>query len=293
MQSMTGFGSASKALHGVVVTCEMRSVNHRFFTLRCSLPEGCAGFEPLIERLLRTKIQRGTVNVTLIAETEPSGSKSPFDGDRIRQFRDELARVKKILGYKEPVSFETLLMIPHLWQTNNSHSSKVKLHWEEVEPIVTTAMKNLVRMRSQEGNAAQDELKLRIDLIKGLAVNIEQKAPLVQELFRERILTRLHAIVPEAERTPASESLFKEIASMLDRCDISEEVQRLNHHVAQFEKLLKTKDKVGRKLDFLNQEMLRETNTIASKAAETRVIDDTIAIKSELERIKEQVENVE
>jgi uncharacterized protein (TIGR00255 family) len=293
MQSMTGFGSASKPLHGVVVTCEMRSVNHRFFTLRCSLPEGCAGFEPLIERLLRTKIQRGTVNVTLMAESEPSGSRSPFDGDRIKQFREELTRVKKSLGYKDPVSFESLLMIPHLWQTNNSHSTKVKLRWEEVEPIAATALKNLVKMRLQEGTAAQDELKMRIDLVRGLAKNIETKAPLVQELFRERILTRLHTIVPEAERTPSSDSLFKEIASMLDRCDISEEVQRLNHHIVQFERLLRDKDKVGRKLDFLNQEMLRETNTIASKAAETRVIDDTIAIKSELERIKEQVENVE
>jgi uncharacterized protein (TIGR00255 family) len=293
MQSMTGFGSASKKLKGAVVTCEMRSVNHRFFSMRCSLPEGCTSFEPLIERLLRTKVQRGTVNVSVIVESEPTGSKTGVDPARLRQARDELARLKKNLGFKDPLTFETLLSIPHLFQGSNSHGPRFRPNWEQAESVVKGALANLVKMRLQEGSAAGDELRMRIQLVRGLTERITGKAPLVLELFRQRILSRLQTIVPESERTPSSESLFKEIASMLDRCDISEEVQRLGHHIEQFEKLLGAKEKVGRKLDFLSQEMLRETNTIASKAAETRVIDDTIAIKSELERIKEQVENVE
>lgn len=293
MQSMTGFGSASRSLKGATATCEIRSVNHRFFSLRCSLPEGCTGFEPLIERLVRTKIQRGTVNTTIIVESEPGPARSPFEVERVRDLRDELVRIKKSLGYEEPLKFETLLSIPFIWQVSNSHGPKFRPTWEQVKPIVTEALGHLVQMRRQEGSAASDELRLRIQLVREISERITAKSPMVLELFRERILTRLQQIVPSAERTATSDSLFKEIASMLDRCDISEEVQRLGHHIGQFEKTLKSSGKVGRRLDFLNQEMLRETNTIASKAAETRVIDDTIAIKSELERIKEQVENVE
>ncbi len=293
MQSMTGFGSATRPIKGAAVTCEIRSVNHRFFTLRCSLPEGCSGFEPLIERLLRTKIQRGTLNVNVMIEAEASGSRSVFDVERIRNLRDELSKVKKALGYDASLSFESLLAMPSLWSSGNSHGPKIRLTWDQLRPVVTDALAVLVKMRDQEGRAAQDELKMRIQLVLGLSERIAAKAPTVTENFRERILTRLQAIVPGADRTPASDSLFKEIASMLDRCDISEEVQRLAHHIRQFEKTVASRGKVGRRLDFLNQEMLRETNTIASKAAETRVIDDTIAIKGELERIKEQVENVE
>jgi uncharacterized protein (TIGR00255 family) len=273
------------------VTCEIRSVNHRFFSFRCSLPEGCTGFEPLIERLIRTKIQRGTINVAIIVESEPHGSKSMFDADRIRALRDELAQLKKSMGYSEPLQFESLM--PLLSQNSNSHGPRLRPTWDQVRPIVTEALDHLVKMRQQEGAAAQEELRMRLQLIAGFAERIASKADFVVEHFRTRLVNRLQQIVPQAERTPASDSLFKEIASMLDRCDISEEVQRLGHHIKQFEKTLKSKGKVGRRLDFLNQEMLRETNTIASKAAETRVIDDTIAIKSELERIKEQVENVE
>jgi uncharacterized protein (TIGR00255 family) len=292
MKSMTGFGSATRRFRGFTLTCEARSVNHRFFSLRCSLPEGWSGFEPLIERAAREVIRRGSLNVTLMFEPEASAAGPRVDLQRLRLLKNELARAKRALGYGEPLSFEWLMNLPAAWPqagTNGAGSAT----WDQTRPVILKALRHLGAMRAKEGQGQREELAMRVSSVREIAGRIAAKAPTLVENYRQKLVDRLLRLSPESERNAATDQLFKEIVSLVERCDISEEVQRLSHHVEQFEKLLRSADPVGRRLDFLNQEMLRETNTIASKAAETAVIDDTIAIKAELERIKEQVENVE
>lgn len=293
MNSMTGFGSATRTYRNVTISCEIRSLNHRFLSLRQTLPDGLALLEPAIEHMVRKTFCRGTVNVAVSLRSSGNGA-PPSAGLNVTGIRSLFAQVSKLkrsLGLKDPPQLETLLAIPALWQTPVCHPSTPAPPLSAIEPVVRTALAKLARARRREGAAVKRQLSRLIDEIDSESTTLLKAAPTVRDSYRRKIEERMQQIVPGAgaER----EAIYKEIASMLDKCDISEEVQRLAHHVREFRKALNASGPVGRHLEFLSQEMLRETNTTAAKAGETTVIDATIRVKAALERIREQVENVE
>lgn len=293
MNSMTGFGSATRTHRNVTISCEIRSVNHRFLSLRQSLPDGMASLEPAIEQLVRKTVRRGTVHVTLTVHAAGNGAvpSAGLNMAGIRALYAEVSKLKRSLGLKEPPHLEALLAIPALWQPSSHDASTPMPSRPAVESTVGAALDKLARARRREGAAVKRQLTRLIDEIEAESAILLREAPAVRDAYRKKIEERMQQIVPGvgAER----EGIYKEIASMLDKCDISEEVQRLAHHVREFRKALNAPGPIGRRLDFLSQEMLRETNTTAAKAGETAVIDSTIRVKAALEKIREQVENVE
>jgi uncharacterized protein (TIGR00255 family) len=292
MNSMTGFGSSTKAHKNTTIACEIRSVNHRFLSLRQSLPEGLTSLEPVIEQMVRKAIRRGAVNVALSVRSNGEGAPpAGLDLARVRALFSEVSKLKRSLGVKEPPRLEALLAIPALWQSPSGHASTPAPPLPAIESVVRGALSKVARARGREGAAVKRELTRLVDEIAAESKTLLDAAPAVREAYRKKIEDRMQQIVPGAgaER----EAIYKEIASMLDKCDISEEVHRLAHHVREFRKALNAPGPIGRRLDFLSQEMLRETNTTAAKAGETTVIDATIRVKAALERIREQVENVE
>lgn len=288
MKSMTGFGRGVCLTRQGQATVEVRTLNHRFRNVRLNLPEGCASLEPKMERFLRERLRRGSVTVTL--SLEAAGGAPAADMEKhLQALHRRLAKVKRRLGYREPLEFEELLECPLAW---DGAKSSTALSWREIAPAMREAMRQVVNSRRKEGASILRSLRSCAATMQRRISELRVRAAGMPERYRQKILDRLRALVPEMER-PAREALLREVLGMVERCDVSEEISRLEHHMRGFRKALAAKGPVGRRLEFLTQELLRETNTIAAKSEEAPVIDACVALKQEIERVKELVENAE
>ena len=292
MNSMTGFGSASQRDRRFEVDVEVRSVNHRFLVLKQNLPEEFARHEGELERVVRDRLGRGSVTVR--ASVKAAAEKGPALPDvkllklTVKRLRD----VQKALGLKGELALEDLLAVPSLWSNVNG-----KLPAEELLPRLKKALEkaldSLEATRAREGTSIARDFEERLRAIEGCLEKVIGRGPAVLESYQKKLDARVQALLAQKGLEVAKPDLAKEIAVYADRCDISEECQRLKAHTAEFRKIIAGKGPVGRRLDFLTQEMGREANTIASKGNDAEISACAVEIKSELEKIKEQVENVE
>lgn len=289
---MTGFGSASRRGRGLDLEVEIRSVNHRFLSLKQSLPEGFGKAEAEIERLVRARIGRGSVTVSVSVKTA-SGPGAPLpDLATLRATARRLREIGKALGLKGDLTFSDLLSIPSLWSESRTNGPAADL-WPQVQPLVARAVDALAASRAREGAKIARDLQARLDAIEERLDRIQERAPEVVAAYERKLEERIRALLSQKGMHEARADVIKEVALHADRVDISEEIQRLRAHIGEFRKILGLKGQVGRRLDFLCQEMGRETNTILSKGNDTRISALGVEIKTEIEKIKEQVENVE
>ncbi len=292
MNSMTGFGSASRRDRKVDVEVEMRSVNHRFLSLKQGLPEGLTRHEPEIEQLVRSRVSRGSVTVSVsLRAAEEAGAAMP-DLATLRRCHRRLKEIGKALAIPGEVELEDLLAVPTLW-TNSGGPARAAGHWPAVRKLVARALEGLAAARAREGGKIARDLRARLDAIEGHVDRIQARVPVAVEAYQKKLDERVQALLAQKGLQGAQPDLAKEIALFADRCDISEEVQRLRAHVSEFRRVLPARGQLGRRLDFLTQEMGRETNTMASKGNDAEISSRAVQIKAELEKIKEQVENIE
>lgn len=293
MYSMTGFGRAARHDRRYDVEVEAKSVNHRFLSLKVSVPEPMTRHESEIEQAVRRRISRGslTIVVTLKPAASESGGVPPVE--RARTLYRSIEAVRKSLGLKGEITIGELMAIPGFWAQANHQEELAEKAWPSVKKLVEKAVEELVAMRAREGATIQKDLLARLDAIERLTVRIRARAPSVIAAYQKKLDDRIAALLAQRGLELSKQDLAKEIALYADRCDISEENQRLSAHVESFRKIARGEGPIGRRLDFLTQEMLRETNTLASKGGDSEVSGLAVEIKAELERIKEQAENVE
>jgi uncharacterized protein (TIGR00255 family) len=292
MNSMTGFGSASRRSRGLDLEVEIRSVNHRFLSLKQNLPEGFGRVEGEIESLVRARIGRGSVTVSVSVKAA-SGPGAPLpDLATLRATARRLREIGRALGLKGELTFSDLLSIPSLWEESRTDGPAAEL-WPRVRPLVARAVDRLAASRAREGAKIARDLQARLAAIEERLDRIEERAPEVVASYERKLEERIGTLLSQKGIDGARADVLKEVALHADRVDISEEIQRLRAHIGEFRKILGLKGQVGRRLDFLTQEMGRETNTILSKGNDTRISALGVEIKTELEKIKEQVENVE
>jgi uncharacterized protein (TIGR00255 family) len=292
MNSMTGFGSATRRDRDFDIEVEVRSVNHRFFSFRTTLPEVLARHEGEIDALVRDRIGRGSVNLTVSVKAAETAEPALPDLRRIKAYHRRLREMQKTLGIAGEVSLRDLLLVPSLWSDSSSASAPADL-WPRTRKLVVAALEALVAMRAREGATIARDMRTRLDSIESAVGKIEGRVPAVVQAYQKRLDERMQAILAQKGMEVSRADLVKEIALHAERCDVSEELQRLRAHVAEFGKLTRARGQIGRRLDFLSQEMVRETNTLASKGSDSEISSCAVAVKAELERIKEQVENVE
>ena len=292
MNSMTGFGSASHRDRKLDLEVEVRSVNHRFFTLKQSLPEALSRREADVDRMARDRVGRGSMSMTVSAKRARSTAPTLPDLRRLKETFHGLRKARRALGMKGDVEFADLLAIPGLWSNDRSSEPKADL-WPKARKLVATALDALVATRAREGKTIQKDLKGRLDAIDARIRRIRARAPRVIEGYQKRLDDRIKAVLAKKGLEVAQPDLAREVALYSDRCDVSEELQRLGAHVVEFRNILRLKGPIGRRLDFLTQEMMRETNTIASKGNDAAISACAVEVKAEIEKIKEQVENVE
>jgi uncharacterized protein (TIGR00255 family) len=296
MKSMTGFASAHSAEHGWSLRLTIRSVNHRFMDLHLKLPEGFELVEPRMRKMLRERVRRGHLDVTLYYE--PGGKAAvEINQEVAAAYVDALNRLKKKFRVKGEPDLAAILRLPGVIGTAAGATEKELTRLEEsVTRCLSEALDKLDRMREAEARHLGEEMSARLHRIAALAREVKERAERALPAFAERLRTRLIELLSEAQLDPAR--LAQEAAIAAERSDVSEELARLESHVQQFEQFLEGAPDVGKKLDFLLQEMQREANTLLSKTPgnDGEGLEITrlgIEIKSEIEKLREQVQNIE
>jgi uncharacterized protein (TIGR00255 family) len=287
---MTGFGLAEGAVGAGRMSVEVRTVNHRHFVAQFRLPAECQRFEADIRERLRAQIDRGHVAVAMRWTEQPTGEGAvSVDLDRARAVRDALQELANALDLPGGPDVGFIARQPEVLSFGNT--DPVTVESEPLLALVEVAATQVVASREQEGEALAADLTGRLDAMERQVAVVEARAP--TRVIAER--DRLRAAVTELlDGRPLDEArLAQEIAFLADKLDITEEIVRLRAHIVAFRDALASNESVGRRLSFLGQEMLREVNTIGSKANDAAIAEAVIDMKSELEKVREQVENLE
>ncbi len=292
IRSMTAYGRGEAEGPSQKWVVEFRSLNHRFLELSLNLPKRLWGLEDRLRKLIKGRIPRGRVEMQLTWES--TGEKAltlKVDQTLARQTAAMLEEVRAAGGLKEPLHLEDLLHFSDLFLIKETQELTLEETWETVERAVNGALEDLDQMRLTEGQALAADLAKSLGAIGGELERIRGQAPLLPQLWREKLSARLAELGGETGVDEAR--LAQEVILLAERRDLSEELARLESHLAQFEETLAARGPVGRKQEFLVQEMLREANTIGSKAGDLLVTQAVLEIKGYLERLREQVQNIE
>ncbi len=294
LQSMTGFGESRAQQDDLAVAVEIRTINNRFFKLSVRASEGYASIEPMVESVVRESIYRGTIQVNVRVDRKHSPEDYQINVDVLERYRQQLASLMQKWKCKnaEP-SLESLMPLPGVVDDASSKAIDVAADWPVIENTLKKALENLREMRGNEGLAMAADLTSNCMAAAASLDLIERRAPLVVEEYRNRLFDRLKRTLAEMDVTLDPAAVIKEVSLFADRSDISEEIVRLRSHLEQFQTTMEASDSAGRKLDFLTQEMFRETNTIGSKANDVEIARHVIEIKTAIERIREMIQNIE
>jgi uncharacterized protein (TIGR00255 family) len=288
IRSMTGFGAAEGLVGASRVRVELRTVNHRFFSPSIKLPSDLSRWEPDVREALRRKISRG--HITLSARTERSASTSAIDEQRFASYVTMLRDLRDRHGLDGPIDVATVLRMPDVLSSGDDGADGTAA---ELTTIVESAIDSLTTSRSEEGQRLAKYLLERLAIVEGalgrIAVRAPERVVAQRDRLREAVRTLTEGMAIDEQR------IAQEIAILADRLDVQEELHRFASHITAFRAALEQSggDPVGKRLGFLLQEMLREANTAGSKANDAAMLQDVVTIKEELERIREQVENLE
>ncbi len=291
--SMTGFGEARSQREGLVVAVEVRAINNRYFKLSMRISEGYAGLEPLIEGVVRQRVRRGTVQVSVRVNRAHRSDEYRVNAEVLDSYRRQIDALAHEWQPDRPIPLESLLLLPGVVEEGVAAAGTVMEDWPLVQGVLEAAIANMDQMRRDEGRAMAADLKANCSLVVTALESVARRAPQVVEGYRGRLEERLKAVLAEYQLTLNPADLIREVSLFGERCDISEEIVRLRSHLDQFLALVESPESSGRKFEFLTQEMFRETNTIGSKANDVEIARHVIEIKAAIERLREMIQNIE
>lgn len=291
--SMTGFGEAHHQQNGLAIAVEVRTINSRYFKLTVRASEPYTVFEPEIEDLVRQQVKRGTVQVNLRIDKPKSADTYRINADALASYREQLEGLHARWHLKEAVTLERLLILPGVVDEGRPSRDDVREDWPLIRRTINEALERLAAMRAQEGRAMADDLRANCGQIASELAAVTKRAPLVVDAYRARLEDRLKRVLDEYQISLDPADLIKELSLFAERSDISEETVRLASHLDQVDGMLSSTESSGRKLEFLTQEMFRETNTIGSKANDLEIAKHVIEMKAAIERIREMIQNIE
>jgi len=293
MKSMTGYGWGERAEDGFKVTVELSSVNRKQSEISVNLPRELEVLEAQIRDEINRRIARGrlTARVSLHTTEGKDGARAHINKPLAHAYARELNRLAKELSLAGPVSLDLLMRAPGVMQSNEELADAEDF-WPGVEKALRQALDMIVKTREREGEHLQKDLCNRIALMRKSVARVQKQAPLVQKRYREQLIDRVKNAGLEGGAID-DERLLKEVVYFADRSDITEELTRMQSHFQQFDDCPTSKEPVGRMLDFLAQEMNREINTIGSKANDSFISREVVILKTELEKFREQAQNVE
>ncbi len=292
IKSMTAFAKASSSRDALTVDLTVRSYNSRYLDFSIHLPESCQPFEEDIKKIMGQFHSRGRIEIRMnLTDTSEEQDLFAVDEVKARSYFKALKQVQESLSLSAEIPLETILGARQIIVAAKKELDEALLK-EVLCEAAQTAAKDLDRMRKQEGENLFQDLNTRLDWIEGQMKEIEIQAASVPETYKVRLEERLAAITSDADQIDPVR-LAQEVAILADKSDVSEEIVRIHSHLKMFREIMDAKESQGRKLNFLIQEFNREFNTIGSKAGNAQLSHGVVDLKSELERIREQVQNIE
>ncbi len=291
MNSMTGFGKAEATAKNIRCVAEVTSFNNRFLELSVKLPRQLSSLEAQLRELVGERVSRGKVSVYIgYDEIGTTAAKYNINIDAFKAYYSQLTVIQKKLKIPGQVQMSDLLAFPEISGSSQESIDEKKI-WPIVEKVADKALAQMSSMRSKEGTALANDMAKRLEIIENLLGQIQTESGTVVEKMREKLTKRIEEILQSSSIDQTR--LEQEVTFYADKSDITEECTRFASHNEQFKHAFKLKEPVGKKLNFLLQEMNREANTIASKSSELNIAKAALVIKEEIEKLREQVQNVE
>ncbi|MCB9858504.1 MAG: YicC family protein [Phycisphaerales bacterium] len=293
---MTGFGEAKTSEDGVSYRVEIRSVNNRYFKATIKMPESMQRFETEIDKLLRAKMGRGSVTFNLRLRDDRPAAAYAVNTAMVGAYIAQLRSVSAESNGGVMLDVGRLLEIPGVLMPPQMDEEDLTRQFAIVERLTNEAADRLIEMRKVEGQTIANDLAAQCAEIRRLIEDVAERSPTVVDDYRKRLKNRLEQLlggVVGGSLAPHEDAIAREVAIYSERCDINEELSRIRSHLDQFAALCAAPEETGRKLDFLSQELLREANTIGSKSADVTISQNIVSVKAAIDRIKEQVQNVE
>lgn len=289
--SMTGYGSAKGSVEGQEITVELKSVNNRYLDCSVRLPRNFLFAEDTVKQAVSAGVSRGKVDVFVSAQaSQDSGTVVSVNEELARGYRDAVARIAETLGLESGLNAFSLARFPDVLTVERRELDKDKAA-AALSEITAKAVEEFNAMREREGERLRRDMLGKLETIEGLVSVVEERSPQTVKEYRERLEARLRDIL--ADRSLDEQRVITEAAIFADRTAVDEETVRLRSHIAQFRTMLEEGSPIGRKMDFLVQEFKRESNTIGSKCSDASLAKVVVDLKSEIEKIREQLQNVE
>ena len=291
IRSMTGYGRAQEMIGGRDITVEFRSVNHRYFEFSARVPRAYGYLEDKLKGLAQTAASRGKVEVSVLIQTVDSpDTQVAVNTALAREYVDALREMGRELGLADDLTLSVVSRFGDIFTVRKSPEDEEQI-WADVSAVAKKAAERFVEMRCTEGGKLREDILGRLTVIEGKVGQVEERSPQTVAEYRAKLTARMEELL--GKTGIEEQRILAEAAVVADRWAVDEETVRLRSHIAQLRTILETPEAVGRKLDFLVQEMNREANTIGSKAQDVAIAQVVVDIKSEIEKIREQIQNIE
>ncbi|WP_244157281.1 YicC/YloC family endoribonuclease [Halobacillus aidingensis] len=292
LKSMTGYGKSTVEVGETKVHVEIRSVNHRFLDITTKMPRSLLFLEDRLKQVVKGRISRGRVDIFVTIEGEELFEKKiDVNWEIVDQYLVRLKDIQRRYDLTGDISIDMVSKLDHVFSEKEIETDSDELKMALLEAMDDAATQ-LVEMRMKEGHELYEDLEKRIAKVRSWLSSLDERRPMVIEEYKERIRTRVEEYTKEQIRTDETK-ILQEVALLAEKGDVTEELTRLQSHFIQFEDILSIDEPVGRRLDFIVQEMHREVNTIGSKSNDGKMTEMVVNLKSEIEKVKEQVQNVE
>lgn len=291
LRSMTGYGRAQQILDGKEILVEIRAVNHRYFEFSSRVPRAYMYLDEKLKSLLQGRVARGKTEVCVtINRIDGSDAKIQVNMGTAQGYLQALRDANETLHLQDDLKLTDLIRFPEIFIVQKAVENEEAV-WEEIRQVASAALDRFVAMREAEGARLKADIKSKLDAISGMVAVVEEASPRMTEQYRNRLYAKLEELL--GSNGFDQQRILTEAAVFSEKVAVDEETVRLRSHIQQFHALLEDEEPVGRKLDFLIQEMNREVNTIGSKAQELAITQTVVNLKSEIEKIREQIQNIE
>ena len=291
IRSMTGYGRAEALIGGRNILVEIRSVNHRYFEFSSRVPRAYGYLESRLKGFLQGKLSRGKVDVNVSIQTiEGTNANVQVNAELAKSYVDALRTLSEPLSLQDDLSLASICRFSDIFTVSRETEDEDAI-WADVLSVAEEAANRFVQMREVEGTKMREDVEGRLDFILSAVEKIEERSPKTVEEYRTRLYNKISEVLQNAQVDETR--ILTEAAIYAEKIAVAEETVRLRSHVAQFRSIMEQEGAVGRKLDFLIQEFNRETNTIGSKAQDIEIARIVVDVKSEIEKIREQIQNIE
>lgn len=293
IKSMTGFGRCETVINGREITVEIRSVNHRYFEFSCRTPRGYGFLDEKLKSYVNSKVSRGKIDVFVsMSASDELPAEITVNHQLVAGYIKAMQEISESYNIKNDVSVVSLSRFPDIYTVHKAAEDE-ELITADVLSAVDTALDSFVVMRETEGERLKDDILGRANVILSIVEEIEQRSPQTVKEYEQRLLERIRQTLDDNDVSVDEQRVLTEVAIFADKVAVAEETVRLRSHFEQLKEFLEYDEPVGRKIDFIIQEMNREANTIGSKVQDAILAHKVVDIKSEIEKIREQVQNIE